>query len=294
MKPDLHITLIQTSLHWENSAANLEMFSEKISSFQNPTDLILLPEMFTTGFSMQPEKFAEAMDGAAIKWMRETAAKKNAVVCGSMMMKALSTLERAGGEAFFNRLIWMKPNGTFEQYDKRHLFGLGDESNHYVRGEKKILVEIKGWKFLPLVCYDLRFPVWSRNTPSGSPLKKGGELLTPSNSPEGGEPALALNYDVLVYVANWPEKRINAWKTLLEARAIENQSYVIGVNCVGHDGNEMHYAGASSVIDPKGEILWRESDIECIHHVTLSYHHLNHIRETFPFLKDADEFEIKL
>ncbi|MCY7410465.1 MAG: amidohydrolase [Chitinophagales bacterium] len=279
MKPDLRITLIQTSLHWENREANLEMMDEKISSFQNPTDLILLPEMFTTGFSMQPEKFAEAMDGVAMRWMRENAQKKNAVICGSMMMRAPSPLKREGGEAYFNRLIWMKPDGTFEQYDKRHLFGLGEENLHYTKGEKKILPEVKGWKILPLVCYDLRFPVWSRNTPSNSALKKGGEP--------------ALSYDVLIYIANWPEKRIAAWKTLLEARAIENQAYVIGVNCVGHDGNEMHHPGASSVIDPKGEILWRESDIECIHHVTLSYHHLNHIRESFPFLKDADEFEIK-
>jgi predicted amidohydrolase len=258
VKNDLHITILQSNLYWENCEANLQMFSEKIDSFQNPTNLILLPEMFTTGFSMQPEKFAESMDGAAIHWMKEMAKKKNAVLCGSMMM--------SDEGKYFNRLIWMKPDGSCEHYDKRHLFGLGDENKHYTRGEKKNMVELNGWKILPLICYDLRFPVWSRNM-------------------EG--------YDLLLYVANWPEKRIDTWKTLLEARAIENQSYVIGLNRVGSDASEMYYSGESSVIDPKGEILWREANREYIHHVTLSYHHLQHTRETFPFLKDKDQFEIK-
>jgi omega-amidase len=258
MKEDIHITLIQTNLHWENSEANLEMFSHKIAAHHEITDLILLPEMFSTGFSMKPERFAETMDGRAMQWMKGTAQKKNAVICGSLMMK--------DGDKFFNRLMWMRPDGSFEFYDKRHLFGLGEEHNHYSSGNKKILVELKGWKILPLVCYDLRFPVWSRNTD---------------------------HYDILLYVADWPERRINAWKTLLEARAIENQSYVIGVNRVGNDGNEFYYPGESSVIDPKGEVFWREAHHECVHTCTLAYHHLSHIRELLPFLKDADEFEIK-
>jgi len=270
MPPDLRITLIQTSLHWENRQANLEMFSQKIESIREATDLILLPEMFSTGFSMNTEKNAETMSGEVIQWMKENAAKKSAVICGSLMMK--------DGEKYFNRLIWMQPDGNLQYYDKRHLFGLGDEHNHYSSGNKKILVELNGWKILPLVCYDLRFPVWARNT-------------APSNSPEGGEHSRS--YDLLLYVANWPERRVNAWKTLLEARAIENQCYVAGVNRVGNDGHGIHHTGESSVIDPRGEILWREAERESIHTCTLSYHHLNHIRESLPFLKDADQFEIK-
>lgn len=269
MKEDLHITLIQTNLQWENTEANLEMFSSKIAFVPEPTDLIVLPEMFSSGFSMRPSLFAETMDGVALQWMKETAREKNAALCGSLMMK--------DGDQFFNRLIWMRPDGSFESYDKRHLFGLGEEHNYYSGGNKKILVRVKEWKILPLICYDLRFPVWSRNA-------------APSNSTNGEK---SPNYDILIYVANWPERRIHAWKTLLEARAIENQSYVIGVNRVGHDGGGIYHPGESSVIDPKGEVFWREANHECIHTCTLSYHHLNHIRETLPFLKDADKFEIK-
>src|SRR5215831_12189672 len=151
MNADLHITLIQTSLHWENREANLDMFSRKIASIHEATDLILLPEMFTTGFSMRPEQFAETMDGHALQWMRITAKEKNAVLCGSMMMHDQGK--------FFNRLIWMRPDGSLEWYDKRHLFGLGEEHRHYTSGSKKILTTLKGWKILPLICYDLRFPV---------------------------------------------------------------------------------------------------------------------------------------
>jgi omega-amidase len=260
MKDDLHITLVQTSLCWENPEANLETLSDKLNSIQETTHLVVLPEMFTTGFSMQPEKFAETMDGTAMQWMRMMAGKKNAVMCGSLMMK--------DGSVFYNRLIWMRADGTYEYYDKRHLFGLGEEHNHYAAGSKKILPGLKGWKVLPLVCYDLRFPVWSRNN---------------AENP----------YDLLIYVANWPERRIHAWKTLLEARAIENQCYVAGVNRTGVDGYEMYYPGESSLIDPKGEIFWREANHECIHTCSLSYHHLSHIRSVLPFLKDQDAFEIK-
>jgi len=258
MISDLHVTLIQSALHWENRESNLEMFTEKINSIREETDLIVIPEMFTTGFSMNTAKAAETMNGAAVNWMKEMAAKRNAVICGSLMMK--------DGEQFFNRLIWMRPDGSFSYYDKRHLFGLGDEHKHFTAGAKRILVELKGWKILPLVCYDQRFPVWSRNTDQ---------------------------YDVLFYVANWPERRVQAWKTLLEARAIENQCYTIGVNRVGKDGGGIHHTGDSSVVDPRGEILWRETGRECIHTCTLSHHHLHHTRESLPFLKDADKFEIK-
>jgi predicted amidohydrolase len=258
MLSDLHVTLIQSALHWEKSERNLEMFTDKINSIREQTDLILLPEMFTTGFSMNTAKAAETMDGSAVNWMKETAGKSNAVICGSLMMK--------DGDRYFNRLIWMPPDGDFRWYDKRHLFGLGEEHKHYTAGTKRILVELKGWKILPLICYDLRFPVWARN---------------------------ADLYDVLIYVANWPERRVNAWKTLLEARAIENQCYTIGVNRTGDDGNGIHHTGESSVVDPRGEVLWRVAERECIHTCKLSYHHLRHIRESLPFLKDADTFEIK-
>jgi len=258
MKDDIHISLIQTSLFWEDRERNMELFSAKIEAINQPTDLILLPEMFSTGFSMRPEQFAETMDGPVIDWMRRTADNKNAVLCGSLMMKE--------NGRFYNRLVWMRPDGSAECYDKRHLFGLGEEHDHYTPGTKKLLVDLKGWKFLPLVCYDLRFPVWSRNTD---------------------------HYDALVYVANWPERRIHAWKALLEARAIENQCYVIGVNRVGNDGNDIYHSGESSVIDPKGAILFREGHVDCVHTFSLSYHHLNHTRESLPFLKDKDLFEIR-
>jgi omega-amidase len=257
MISDLHVSLIQTSLHWENRDANLEMLSEKISQIREDSQLILLPEMFSTGFSMQPEKYAETMDGGVIQWMKKEASEKSAVICGSLMMR--------DGDHFYNRLIWMRADGSVEYYDKRHLFGLGEEHEHYSKGKKRLLVELNGWKILPLVCYDLRFPGWSRNTDG---------------------------YDVLIYVANWPERRVGAWKTLLEARAIENQCYVIGVNRVGKDGNGVYHSGESSLVDPRGEIWFREAHHECIHSFTLAYHHLNHIRESLPFLKDRDAFEI--
>ncbi len=273
---DLQITLIQSDLHWENCHANLTMFSEKIEQLNEPSDLIVLPEMFSTGFSMKPEMFAETMDGAAINWMKETAAKKKCVICGSLMMNDSS--KQSSGTKYYNRLIWMRADGTFECYDKHHLFGLGEEHNHFSAGTKKIIVELKGWKILPLVCYDLRFPVWSRN-------KFTADRKNSAHS--------TAEYDILIYVANWPERRINAWKTLLEARAIENQSYVIGVNRVGNDGNGHSHPGESSVIDPKGDLLWREKNIECTSTCALSYQALNHVRESLPFLKDVDEFDFK-
>ena len=259
MKEDLHISLIQSSLHWENPGTNVEMFTAKINDISEKTDLILLPEMFSTGFSMHPEQFAETMDGKVVQWMKKMSHEKKAVICGSLMMK--------DGNKFYNRLLWVRPDGSIEYYDKRHLFGLGEEHQHYSSGEKRLMVELKGWKILPLICYDLRFPAWCRNSD---------------------------NYDLLVFVANWPERRVNAWKTLLEARAIENQCYVVGLNCVGNDGNGIYHTGESSLIDPRGEIWFREGHFEHTHTFTLSYHHLHHIRELLPFLKDKDEFEFKL
>ncbi len=255
---ELKITLIQSKLHWENIEANLSMFTGKISYVTEPTDLILLPEMFSTGFSTQPEKLAEEAGGRTIKWMSEQARKKNAVVCGSIIIKE--------NGKYFNRLIWMKPDDSFSIYDKRHLFRYGEENSYYSSGSKKVIEEINSWKILPLVCYDLRFPVWSRNTD---------------------------NYDLLFYVANWPERRNHAWKSLLTARAIENQCYVAGLNRVGEDGNHIYHSGDSSVIDFKGEIIFQQSNDEIIKTVTLTKEPLEQYRKEFPVLNDRDKFELK-
>jgi omega-amidase len=258
---NLKITLIQSDLHWENKAKNLEMFSEKISQVLESTDLIILPEMFTTGFSMQPEKFAEDMTGQTVSWMKEKAREKNCVITGSFICEE--------NNKYFNRLVWMRSDGTYSHYDKRHLFSMGDENNHYTSGYERIMEEIKGWNICPLICYDLRFPVWSRNLAS-------------------------YPYDLLIYIANWPERRSHPWKTLLLARAIENQCYVVGLNRIGNDNNEIYHSGDSAVINPKGEIisniLPHESFIET---VTLNYNELAEFRKVFPVLKDGDRFEIK-
>ncbi|MBA3706782.1 MAG: amidohydrolase, partial [Bacteroidetes bacterium] len=217
---DLKITIIQSNLHWENKEKNLEMFSKKIAAITDATDLIVLPEMFTTGFSMNPKKFAEIMSGPTIEWLKQKAREKKCVITGSFIA------EENGN--YFNRLVWMNSDGTYNTYDKRHLFRMADEHNHYNFGKSKLVVELKGWKICPLVCYDLRFPVWSRNVKS--------------------------EYDVLIYVANWPERRNHHWRTLLLARAIENQCYSIGVNRIGADGNSIAHSGDSTVIDPRGMI----------------------------------------
>ncbi|HET6228075.1 MAG TPA: amidohydrolase [Bacteroidia bacterium] len=258
---DLKVTLIQSNLFWENKQKNLEQFSKKIDDVNEVTDLIVLPEMFSTGFSMNPEKLAENMNGETVKWMKEKAQKKNCVVTGSFICEE--------GGRYYNRLLWVNPNGTYVKYDKRHLFSMGDEHNHYAAGEEKLIVELKGWKICPLICYDLRFPVWARNTKEAS-------------------------YDVLIYVANWPERRSYPWKTLLLARAIENQSYVIGSNRVGVDGNDISHSGDSAVIDAKGEIISKiKPNEEATETITLSYSNLVEFRKQFPAILDADQFEVK-
>lgn len=274
---DLKITLIQSDLHWENKEKNLEMFAQKITSISESTDLIVLPEMFTTGFSMSPEKFAEPMTGGTISWMKEKAKEKNCVVTGSFIC------ESAG--KYFNRLVWMKADGTLETYDKRHLFRMGNEDNHYGAGKKKIMVDLKGWKISPLICYDLRFPVWARNTR----IESGSKNQESSQKKE-----VDVAYDVLIYVANWPERRTHPWKTLLLARAIENQSYVVGLNRIGNDGNNIYHSGDSAVINFKGEIISKTlAGKESIETITLSYSDLSEFRKAFPVMLDADEFEIR-
>jgi predicted amidohydrolase len=258
----LTCTLIQTKLFWQDAVANRKMFEEKINSIQQKTEIIILPEMFSTGFSMQPEKFAETMDGETVAWMKKIAALKKIILTGSLMMKE--------DEQYFNRLIWMLPNGEYGCYDKRHLFAYGDEHNHYSAGNKRLIASAKGWKINLQVCYDLRFPVWARQRFSDD----------------------SFEYDVLIYVANWPERRSLAWKTLLRARAIENQCYVIGVNRIGDDENNIYHAGDSMVIDPMGEILYQKKDEEDIFTIELNKQHLEDVRNQFPFWKDADRFTI--
>ncbi|MBC8173456.1 MAG: amidohydrolase [Chitinophagales bacterium] len=254
---DLKVTLIQSDLAWEDKARNMGIFSQLINACES-TDLIILPEMFTTGFSMQAEKLAEKMDGTTMEWMYRTAQKKNCIVAGSLIIE--------DNKKYYNRLVWMRQDGSFEVYDKRHLFSLGDEHNHYTGGTKKIIVELKGWRIYPLICYDLRFPAWSRNTD---------------------------NYDLLMYVANWPERRIYAWKQLLIARAIENQSYVVGVNRIGTDGNNLYHSGNSAVINAMGEVIWESVNERAVLTTTLSKAELDETRRKLPFLDDKDSFEIR-
>lgn len=266
----LAITLIQTNLHWENKQANLKMLSQKINSIKVKTEIIILPEMFSTGFSMNAETLAEDMHGETMQWMKKIAVSKKIILTGSIIIKE--------NNKYFNRLIWMLPNGEYGYYDKRHLFAYGDEHTKFSAGNKRLIASAKGWKINLLVCYDLRFPVWSRQ----SPLSFGDR--------PGVRPAF--EYDLLIYVANWPEQRIHAWKTLLIARAIENQCYVVGVNRTGEDGNKIHYNGESMIVDPLGEILYHKKNDEDIFTYTLQKENLIAIRKKFPFSKDADSFNI--
>ena len=268
MNQSLTITGIQTQLHWEDKQANLEMLEQKIFSIKEKTEIVILPEMFSTGFSMQPEKLAETMEGETVRWMRKIATAKKIILTGSIIV------EDEGH--YYNRLIWMLPNGECGYYDKRHRFAFAGEDKKFTAGAKRLIASVKGWKINLLVCYDLRFPVWSRQT---STCTGEGEVVPPE-------------YDLLIYVANWPEKRIHAWKTLLQARAIENQCYVVGVNRVDNDGNDIHYSGESMVVDPMGEVLYLKKDEEDIFTVALNKDHLNTVREKFPFWRDADEFQI--
>ena len=256
----LHVSFIQADLHWENPEANRKMFTQYISEITNEVDLIILPEMFSTGFSMQPERLAETENGETVHWMKLMASSTKAVVTGSLIIKEEGN--------FYNRLFWVQPDGTYQTYNKRHLFSLVGEENHYAQGEDRLIVNLKGFKIMPLICYDLRFPVWSRNN---------------------------VNYDVVFYVANWPERRAFYWNQLLIARAIENQSFVIGVNRVGNDGNTVYHSGNSVCLDPLGqEIATAELGKSQVVNVVLSKDSLNRVREKFKFLNDQDTFEVIL
>jgi predicted amidohydrolase len=251
----INVTLIQSDIIWEDRISNLKKYQEKINQIES-TDLIILPEMFTTGFSMSPKSISENMNGETIQWMKQNAHKMNSAICGSTIIEEDSK--------YFNRFIWVNPDGSIHHYDKRHLFSFAGENENYTPGNEKIIIEYKGWKICPLICYDLRFPVWSRNSE---------------------------DYDLLIYVANWPDKRKSAWKSLLTARAIENQCYVIGVNRVGEDSKN-YYSGDSSLINALGETLYTNSHIEEIYSNTISKYDLNKIRTQLPFLNDKDNFKI--
>ncbi|HET8838791.1 MAG TPA: amidohydrolase [Flavobacteriaceae bacterium] len=258
MNENLKVSFIQTELSWENPAINRKRFSDKITSLPE-TDLIVLPEMFSTGFSMNSEKLAEKTQGETVVWMQKMAAKKNAAITGSIIV--------CEGEKYFNRMFFVFPDGNFETYDKKHLFTFADEHESYSPGNKKLIVEYLGWKICPLICYDLRFPVWSRNVE---------------------------NYDLLIYVANWPKARTQAWDILLKARAIENISYVVGVNRVGKDGNELEYSGHSAVYDMLGtRISTSDFENEFSETIVLSKPTLDTTRRKFAFLNDGDKFEIQ-
>lgn len=257
----LHISLIQTRLFWEDKAANLLMLEEKINSIKEKTEIVVLPEMFSTGFSMNPSALAETMDDPTVQWMKKIAAEKKIVLTGSVIIQE--------NDQFFNRLLWVLPNGTIGHYDKRHRFAFAGEDQHYSNGHKRLIAQVKGWRINLQICYDLRFPVWARQQSDDEP-----------------------EYDVLLYVANWPERRNLAWKTLLTARAIENQAYVIGVNRVGEDGNGIYHSGNSMVVDPLGEVLYHKEHEEDIFTIILEKNTLTEIRNKFPFWKDADDFHI--
>lgn len=257
---NLNITIIQTNLVWENVEGNLKHFDFKINNTTETADIVVLPEMFTTGFTMNPQQFAEEHGGRGLQWMIEKAKQKKCVLVGSISIK--------DKENFYNRLYWVKPDGSFQFYDKRHLFKMGNEDQFYSAGSEKLIIEYKGWKICPLICYDLRFPVWSKNQKENS-------------------------YDVLIYVANWPEVRAYPWKQLLIARAIENQSYVVGLNRIGNDGNGVSHSGDSAVINPRGELISSiQSQEDKTETVNLSSNYLLDFRKTFPVLSDGDSFNI--
>lgn len=261
---DLSVTIIQSSLHWENIVANLAMFEEKIRGIKNQTDVIVLPEMFTTGFSMNAKTNAEAMNLQTTKWMKMMADQTGALLLGSFIATE--------NGRFFNRLVWMEPGGKLYTYDKRHLFRMANENDTYSAGSKRLTSSWKGWNICPLVCYDLRFPVWSRNQWD----KANGRM----------------KYDILIYVANWPKARVLAWDTLLKARAIENLSYVVGVNRTGDDGLGIAYNGHSAILGLKGETVYAADESEIITTVSLSAGTLSDHRKKFPAYLDADDFTI--
>ncbi|MDQ7947576.1 MAG: nitrilase family protein [Pedobacter sp.] len=257
--PNLKITVFQAYLFWENIDKNLQNISLRLSNgVREKTDLIVLPEMFNTGFTMKAAELAEDMDGKTMQWLRKTAANYDCTITGSLIIKENGN--------YYNRMIWMDAKGGYEYYDKHHLFGLGDEDAHFTAGQKQLIVELKGWKIRLAICYDLRFPVWLRNKDAA--------------------------YDMLLLIASWPDKRSSHWRTLIHARAIENQSYVVAVNRVGHDGNQVYHSGHSMCIDPYGNTVYYKPEDEDLYTFSINYSDLEKTRRQFSFLKDADDFTL--
>ncbi|KZS39796.1 amidohydrolase [Aquimarina aggregata] len=259
MNDTLNIALIQSHLAWENAIHNRAAFEQKINSIPTEVDLIVLPEMFTTGFTMNASEVAEKMDGDTIKWLVTMAKTKQCAITGSLIIQ--------DGKKYYNRLVFVFPDGSYQTYDKHQLFTLAKEDEVFTAGQKEVIISFKGWKIKPQICYDLRFPVWARNTSE---------------------------YDVLLYVASWPKLRINAWDTLLQARAIENMCYCVGVNRIGLDGKGYEYNGHSAVYDVLGHSVIETEPIEkeVILYATLNKSHISKVRTKLPFLKDSDAFNL--
>lgn len=267
MESSLRVTLVQTHLQWHDPPANRARFEQLLTPLTGTTDLVVLPEMFTTGFTMAASEVAEPVNGPTTRWMQSMAARMQAVVTGSIVTR--------DGTHYFNRLLWVRPDGSYTFYDKRHLFRMAGEQEHFSVGTKPLIVELQGWRICPLICYDLRFPVWSRNR------------LDAARGPG------ALGYDVLLYVANWPQRRRHAWRSLLTARAIENLSYCLGVNRIGNDATGVAHTGDSAAIDFLGEPLTAPSEAEFVTTVALSRDALQAFRRKFPAQLDADEFDLR-
>ena len=255
----MEIAIIQTDLIWENPKSNRAQFEQKINTISQTVDLIVLPEMFSTGFTMFPSDLAEAMNDGTVKWMQKIAKTKQAAICGSVIIKE--------NDNFYNRFVFVHPNGKIDTYDKRHLFSLAGEHEQYTQGVEKVIIQYKDWKICPQICYDLRFPVFSRNN---------------------------YEYDLLIYVANWPKPRITAWDALLKARAIENMSFVIGVNRIGLDGNKHEYVGHSVVHDELGNSIVEANENGGVFFATLDKSKMIQTREKLNFLNDRDDFSINL
>ncbi len=260
MKTILNVIGIQADLVWENPNENRKLFEKKITNLDNDVDLIILPEMFTSGFTMQPDSVCESMNGTTVQWMQKMANKKSSAILGSIVIKE--------NNKYYNRLIFVNPSGELEFYDKKHTFTLAGEDKAYETGSKKVIITYEGWKICPLICYDLRFPVWARNTE---------------------------DYDLLIYVANWPITRVTAWSTLLKARAIENMSYVVGINRVGVDANNYQYSGNSCIVDYLGDKLASLPDNEQGNLAAkLDFNKQQLVRNKLGFLKDRDTFQMNV
>lgn len=254
----MRVALIQSVIIWEDPQANRTYFETEINTISEAIELIVLPEMFSTGFTMNPSAIAETMQGETVSWMQSLAKAKNVAITGSVVIEESAN--------YYNRMLFVFPSGEIQHYDKRHLFTLAGEDKVYTKGTQKLIIDYLGWKICPFICYDLRFPVFSRNTD---------------------------DYDLLIYVASWPKVRINAWDTLIKARAIENMSYAIGVNRVGEDNNGYQYTGHSQLVDYLGEYLIEPTEAKGILIAILDKSKMLEVRKKLPFLSDKDVFEIR-